>query len=80
MSLEILERIKMNNPNPSVVLKTVKNGNLIVKKVPHIPFPDGQGPDGEHEYLPADVMYNLSKIFRHMLDNNISTFTYNDFK
>lgn len=80
MSLNVLERMKMNKDDSSnIILKTVKNGNLTVTNVPHILYPNGYGPDGEKEYIPGDVMYKLSKIFRYMIDNNYSEINFKKF-
>lgn len=49
--------------------KTVKNGNLQINKVPHWQI------NGEVVY-PAYVMYNLSKLFRYMLDNDLRNINY----
>lgn len=80
MSLGVLERLKMEQKDETVVLKTVFNGNLKVRNVPHVSFPNGIGPDGEKEYLPADVMYKLSKIFRYMLKNKLLEMDFKTFE
>jgi len=80
MGLAVLERLKMEQENNSFVSKTVFNGKLKVHNVPHASFPNGFGPDGEKDYLPADVMYKLSKIFRYMLDNKLLEMDFKKFE
>lgn len=80
MSLGVLERLKLDELNNSLVPKTVYNGKLKVLNVPHASFPNGHGPDGENEYLPADVLYKLSHIFRYMIDNKLLEIDFKDFQ
>jgi hypothetical protein len=61
------------------VKKTVHNGNLIVDSVPHALYPQGIGPDGEEDYIPGNVMYKLSHIFRYMIDNEIKRIDFNEY-
>lgn len=80
MGLAVLERLKIEQrSDEEIVIKTVTNGNLKVQNVPFVPFRNGHGPSGEKEYIPADVMYKLSKMFRYMLDNNILEMDFKDF-
>jgi len=79
MSLSVLERLKMPAEELELTLKTFYNGNLKVLNVPHASFPGGIGPDGEKEYIPSNVMYQLSHISRFMIDNNISEMDYQKF-
>ncbi|WP_144481462.1 hypothetical protein [Cytobacillus oceanisediminis] len=78
MALGVLERLKMDQEN--LIPKTVYNGKLKVYNVPHASFPNGYGPDGEKEYLPADVMYKLTHIFRYMLDNKLTEMDFTKFE
>jgi hypothetical protein len=80
MSLGVLERLKLDQGNNYLVPKTVCNGNLKVLNVPHASFPNGHGPDGEKEYLPADILYKLSRIFRYMLENKLSEMDFKNFE
>lgn len=59
-------------------LKTVHNGKLVVDSVPHTPYPEGIGPDGEGDYLNGYVIYQLAKIFRYMIINGIQRYNYSD--
>lgn len=80
MSLLVLERIKLSQRNENVILKTVRNGNLMVYNVPHIVRVNNFAPNGGSENIPGDVMYNLAHIFRIMLDQNETEYDYTKFK
>lgn len=80
MSLMVLERIKLSQKNNEIVLKTVRNGNLTVYNVPHIVHQNKVAPNGESEYIPGDVMYSLTHIFRYMLDHKEYEYNFLDFE
>ena len=60
--------------------QTLTNGNLRIKNVPHLYKRNGTFPDGEKAALSGEVMYKLAKIFRHMLNNNILEFDFDNFQ
>jgi hypothetical protein len=62
------------------ILKTINNGNLTVTNVPYTPYELGYGPDGSKEFLTADVVYNLAKIFDYMLKNNVLNIDYSEYE
>lgn len=80
MSLSVLERLKMPEEQLHLTFKTFHNGRLTVQNVPHALYPNGIGPDGEEEYIPGNVMYKLSHIFRYMIDNGIFEYDYQKFQ
>lgn len=79
MSLNVLERLKMPK-ELHLTTKTFHNGQLKVHNVPHALYPNGIGPDGNEDYIPGNVMYKLSHIFRYMIDNKIFEYNYEEFQ
>ncbi|WP_332699364.1 hypothetical protein [Halalkalibacter lacteus] len=76
----LLDRVQklQNEDHSDIIKKDIRNGNLIVKNVPHAKYPNGFGPDGKDAYLPSHVVYNLTIIFNYMIKNKRLNFNFED--
>ncbi|RST57398.1 hypothetical protein D5F11_023095 [Siminovitchia terrae] len=63
-------------PGKQVAFKTFYNGNLKVFNVPYFPSDDSEGSG----FIPYEVLFQLSHIFKYMNIQNLDEFNYEDFK
>lgn len=62
-------------PGKQVAFKTFYNGNLKVFNVPYFPSDDSEGSG----FIPYEVLFQLSHIFKYMNIQNLDEFDYQDF-
>lgn len=58
------------------VYRTIKSGDITINNVPHL-YKNGElFPDGEDVILDGAVLYNLTKICKHMISEGIKESDY----
>lgn len=62
-------------PGKQIAFKTFYNGNLKVFNVPYLPSDDNEGSG----FIPYEVLFQLSHIFKYMNIHNLVDFDYQDF-